>query len=48
MNTEDLIKISTYAKQNDCSVTWVHKLIEKGELLCKEIDGVKFVRMAAA
>jgi hypothetical protein len=43
METEKLIKISTYAKKIDKSVTWVHKLIEKGVLEIVEIDGVKFI-----
>lgn len=42
--TENLVKISTHAKKINKSVTWVHKLIQKGELTLVEIDGVKFVK----
>lgn len=41
---DKLVKISTYAKKIDKSVTWVHKLIEKGELIMIQIDGVKFIK----
>ena len=41
--TENLVKISTYAKKIDKSVQWVYQLIEKGELKIREIDGVKFI-----
>lgn len=42
---DKLIKISTYASQHQVSVTWVYKLVARGELECVEIDGVKFIRV---
>lgn len=43
MNTENLVKISTYAKEIGKSVQWVYKLIESGDVKSVEIDGVKFI-----
>ena len=40
----DLIRVSTYAKKIDKSVTWVYKLAEKKDIEIIEIDGVKFVK----
>lgn len=40
---KDLIKISTFAKEKDVSVQSVYKWIEKGEVKCVEIDGIKFI-----
>ena len=40
---ENLQKVSTYAIKNGISSTWVYKLIEEGKLVCKIIDGVKFI-----
>ena len=40
-----IVKISTYARDNNLSVQWVYKLIEKGELTLVEIDGMKFVQL---
>ena len=42
---QKLIKVSTYAKQQNISVQWVYKLIEKGELKLVEIDSVKFIEI---
>jgi len=41
---EDLLKVSSYAKKIDKSVTWVYKLIEAGDVKLIEIDGVKFIK----
>lgn len=42
---EDLMKVSSYAKKINKSVTWVYKLAEQGIVIeLVEIDGVKFVR----
>ena len=43
MKNGKLKKISNFAKQNDISVTWVHKLAEQKKIEIIEIDGVKFV-----
>jgi hypothetical protein len=43
MQTENLIKISTYAKEIGKSVQWVYKLIAAGDVKSIEIDGVKFI-----
>lgn len=42
---EKLVRISTYASLNRVSVTWIYKLIARGDLICVEIDGVKFVKI---
>jgi hypothetical protein len=44
-NMKDLLKVSTYAKKINKSVTWVYKLADEG-VVCElvEIDGVKFIR----
>ena len=42
-NMKDLLKVSSYAKKIDKSVTWVYKLAEAGEDKLVEIDGVKFI-----
>jgi len=41
---ENLIRVSTYAKKINKSVTWVYKLAEKKEIKIIIIDGVKFVK----
>lgn len=42
---KDLLKVSSYAKKINKSVTWVYKLAEEGiEIDLVTIDGVKFVR----
>ena len=42
---ENLLKVSTYAKKINKSVTWVYKLAEQGiDIELVTIDGVKFVR----
>jgi hypothetical protein len=38
------VKVSTYAKKIDKSVTWIYKMIEKNDLILLEVDGVKFVK----
>lgn len=40
---EKLVKVKTYADQINKSVTWVYKLIKRGEIKSKEIDGVIFI-----
>ena len=40
----DYVKVSTYAKRIEKSVTWVYKLIERDKLTLLEVDGVKFVK----
>lgn len=42
---EKLIKVSTYAKQIDKSVVWVHQLIRRGEIDSVKIDGVTFIKL---
>ena len=41
---KNLVKVSTYAREMNVSVTWVHKLAEKKEIQIVNIDGVKFVK----
>jgi|AntAceMinimDraft_18_1070375.scaffolds.fasta_scaffold33998_2 hypothetical protein len=43
IETTKLLKISTYAKQNNISHTYVYTLGKKGKLNVITIDGVKFV-----
>lgn len=40
-----LQKVSTYAREQGISTTWVYKLAEEGKLEIVEIDGMKFVRV---
>ena len=40
-----LIKVSTYAKQNDKSISWAYKQINKGKVKVKVIDKVTFVKI---
>lgn len=40
----DLKRVSTYAREQGISTTWVYKLAEEGKLTIVEIDGVKFVK----
>jgi hypothetical protein len=41
---KDYVRVSTFAKQKEQSVTWIYKMIEKGEVDLLTVDGVKFVR----
>lgn len=43
VDTEKIVKVSTYAKIKDISSMWVYKLIERGKLKSINIDGVEFV-----
>tara|TARA_R110000803_G_scaffold208189_1_gene276710 strand:+ start:1441 stop:1587 length:147 start_codon:yes stop_codon:yes gene_type:complete len=43
VETEKLVKVSTYAKNENKSVTWIYKLAEDKKINIVEIDGVKFV-----
>ena len=43
-----LIKVSTYAKQEDVSVTEAGRRIKAGKLESIEIDGVRFVVLPPA
>lgn len=45
MNKEKLVKVSTYARQQNVSVQTIYNKIEKGELKCVIIDGVKFIKI---
>ena len=47
IESNDYIKVSTYARNNEVSVTWVYKLIKEEALEMLLIDGVKFVRVEA-
>lgn len=40
---EELKTVFNYAKSMGVSTTWIYKLIKKGKLNWKEIDGVKFI-----
>lgn len=42
---ENLVKVSTYAKKIDKSVTWVYRLATNNEIKIVVIDGVKFVQL---
>tara|TARA_B100000767_G_C19655955_1_gene488903 strand:- start:632 stop:772 length:141 start_codon:yes stop_codon:yes gene_type:complete len=42
---DNLVKVSTYAKQIDKSVTWVYRLATNNEIKIVVIDGVKFVQL---
>jgi predicted site-specific integrase-resolvase len=43
MNTDKLIRVSTYAKNEDISVQTVYDRIRDGKLRCIVIDGIKFI-----
>jgi len=40
----DLLKVSTYAKKIDKTVTWVYKLAKEKKIEIVKIDGVNFVK----
>ena len=40
----ELVKVSTYAKEKGISVQAVYKQIEKGQLEYFKLDGVTFIR----
>ena len=44
ITTENLKRISSYAKEIGKSVTWVYKLAEQKEIKIIQIDGVNFVK----
>jgi hypothetical protein len=41
--TQNLIKVSTYAKVNNKSLAWAYKQIEEKKVPFTIIDGVKFI-----
>lgn len=43
MNTDKLIRVSTYAKNEGISVQTVYDRIRDGKLRCIVIDGIKFI-----
>lgn len=45
MNKENLVKVSTYARQHNVSVQTIYNKIERGELKVQIIDGVKFIKL---
>lgn len=45
MENSNLIKVSTYARQEGISVPAVYKRINAGSVECVEIDGVKFINV---
>ena len=45
MKNSNLIKVSTYARQECISVPAVYKRINAGNVECVEIDGVKFIKV---
>ena len=45
MKNSNLIKVSTYARQECISVPAVYKRINTGRVECVEIDGVKFIKV---
>lgn len=45
MEIKDLVKISTYARKYGLSVQAIYKKINRKDLVCIEIDGVKFVKI---
>jgi len=42
----DLLKVSTYARQQNKSTTWVYDQAKAKLINIVEIDGVKFVKIA--
>ena len=43
MKTQNLVRISTYARTNNKSVQWVYSLIKSGKVKFVIVDGVKFI-----
>lgn len=43
VETDDLVKVSTYAKSIDKSATWVRTLIKESKIKSVRIDGVDFI-----
>ena len=43
VETDDLVKVSTYAKSIDKSATWVRTLIKENKIKSVRIDGVDFI-----
>ena len=41
---EGFVRVSTFAKEKNKSVTWIYKMIENKEVDLLEVDGVKFVK----
>lgn len=44
IETENLVKISTYAKEINKTVAWVYRLIETNRVKMIKIDGVNFIK----
>jgi predicted site-specific integrase-resolvase len=45
MSNSKLLKVSTYARQNNVSVQTIYDKIKDGKLKVVIIDGVKFIRV---
>jgi len=43
IETNNLVKVSTYAKQKDFSPQWVRELAKRGDIKMIDIDGAKFI-----
>lgn len=43
MDIKKLVKISTFAREQNKSITWIYKLALEKELKLVIIDGVKFI-----
>lgn len=43
---KNLVKVSTYARNEGISVPAVYKRIASGAVECVEIDGVKFIKVS--
>lgn len=41
----NLVKVSTYARTNSKSATWVYNQAKENKITIVEIDGVKFVKI---
>lgn len=39
----ELLTVRNYAKKKGYTTTWVYRLIKRGIIECKIIDGVKFI-----
>ncbi len=43
LQTDKLVKLSTYAKMVNKSRSWIYKAVESGTVRAIDIDGVKFI-----
>jgi RNA-binding protein YhbY len=43
IDTNNLVKVSTYAREKEVSPQWVRQLVKRGDIKMIDIDGSKFI-----